>query len=211
MSVIESLSTSLKLKVQDPNIAIAKEIVETNNQAGILELIEALSNKKLANDCIKVLYEIGYLNPKLIEKYANVFLDLLSHKENRLQWGAMIALAEITKVNPEFAITHLNEIIKASNEGSVITKDQAFNILVELAKTYKYYNQVFSLMNEQLMIAPNNQFPKYVEQTFTVYKAEDCEVFIKTIELKIVDIDVESKRKRADKILQKLKKEAASK
>lgn len=206
MSVIEALSTSLKLKIQDPNIALAKEIVNSNNETGVLELISELGNKKLASDCIKVLYEIGYLEPKFIEKFANVFLELLSHKDNRLQWGAMTALAEISKVNPEFVFENLNQIIQTANEGSVITKDQAFNILVELAKIDKYYHKAFSLINEQLMIAPNNQFPKYVEQTFTIFKPEDKEVFIKTIELKIVNIEVESKRKRADKILQKLKK-----
>lgn len=206
MSVIEALSTSLKLKIQDPNIALAKEIVNSNNETGVLELINELGNKKLASDCIKVLYEIGYLEPKFIEKFANVFLELLSHKDNRLQWGAMTALAEISKVNPEFVFENLNQIIQTANEGSVITKDQAFNILVELAKIDKYYHKAFSLINEQLMIAPNNQFPKYVEQTFTIFKPEDKEVFIKTIELKIVNIEVESKRKRTDKILQKLKK-----
>lgn len=205
MNVIEALSTSLNLKVQEPNIALAKEIVNTKNESGVLELINELNNKKLASDCIKVLYEIGYLEPKLIEKHATIFLDLLSHKDNRLQWGAMTALCEISKVNPEFAFENLNQILHTSNEGSVITKDQAFNILIELAKIDQYYNKAFSLINEQLMVAPKNQFPKYVEQTFTVFKPKDQEVLIKTIELKIVDIDVESKRKRAEKILQKLK------
>jgi len=206
MSVIEALSTSLKLKIQDPNIALAKEIVNSNNESGILELINELGNKKLASDCIKVLYEIGYLQPQLIKKYATVFLDLLAHKDNRMQWGAMTALAEISKVNPEFVFENLSEILQASDQGSVITKDQAVNVLIELAKLDSYYHKAFSLLNEQLLKAPNNQFPKYVEQTFTIYKPEDKEVFIKTIELKIVEIDVESKRKRADKILQKLKK-----
>lgn len=206
MSVIEALSTSLKLKIQDPNIALAKEIVNSNNETGVLELINELGNKKLASDCIKVLYEIGYLDPNLIQKYANVFLALLQHKDNRLQWGAMTALAQITKINPEYAITNLNEIINTSNAGSVITKDQAFTILIELAKNNLYYHKAFGLIIDQLMVAPNNQFPKYVEQTYNIYKPEDKEVFIKTIELKITAIEVESKRKRADKILQKLKK-----
>ena len=207
MGVIDELSTSLKLKIQEPNIALAKQIVENNDQAGIIELINELNNKKLAGDCIKVLYEIGYLNASLIDNYADIFLKLLAHKDNRMQWGAMTALAEVSKTKPEVVYENLSDIIYAANNGSVITKDQAFNILIRLAKLETYYDDVFSIINNQLSIAPNNQFPKYVEQTFEIIKLSDVEILIKTIELKINDIDVLSKRKRVEKILDKLKKQ----
>lgn len=207
MGVIDELSTSLKLKIQEPNIALAKQIVENNDQAGIIELINELNNKKLAGDCIKVLYEIGYLNASLIDNYADIFLKLLAHKDNRMQWGAMTALAEVSKTKPEVVYENLSDIIYAANNGSVITKDQAFNILIRLAKLETYYDDVFSIINNQLSIAPNNQFPKYVEQTFEIIKPSDVEILIKTIELKIDTIDVLSKRKRVEKILDKLKKQ----
>lgn len=206
MSIIEQLSSSMNSKIQDQNIALAKTIVETNNSSAIAELVAGLNSKKIASDCIKVLYEIGVLNPKLITTFAPVFLEYIKHKDNRLQWGSMTALSCISKIETDFVYEKLPEILDAANIGSVITKDHAFNILIELCTKSKYYSSVFPLLNEQLLLAPNNQFPKYIEQTYTVFKLEDKELFLKTIEAKIDSIEVPSKRKRVEKILQKLKK-----
>jgi len=94
MSVLDKLSVSLGVRNNKPNQILAKEIAEKNDKEAIKELVENLNNKnkRIASDCIKVLYEIGYINPKLIAGYVNNFIDLLSHKNNRLVWGGMIAL-----------------------------------------------------------------------------------------------------------------------
>ena len=50
-----------------PNQLLAKELAETENKVGIKEIAENLQNKNqnVQSDCLKVLYEIGYLKPDL--------------------------------------------------------------------------------------------------------------------------------------------------
>ena len=45
----------------------------------------------MQNDCIKV-YEVSEISAALIADYANNFIALLDHKNNRLQWGAMTVI-----------------------------------------------------------------------------------------------------------------------
>ena len=103
MSVINLLSSSLGIRDEIPNQKLAWEIAETENKEAIEELVDNLQNnkdKKIRNDCIKVLYETGYKKPELISKYLKVFVELLGNKNNRLIWGAMIAIDAIVDVEP---------------------------------------------------------------------------------------------------------------
>ena len=86
-----------------PNQELARELAARDDQAGIQEIADNLANKNksVQSDCIKVLYEIGYLKPQLIAQYAEVFLGLLHSKINRMVWGSMIALATIARLQPE--------------------------------------------------------------------------------------------------------------
>ena len=132
MSILNQLSTSLNRRDEVPNQELAKKIIQKNDTKSVKELIENLfnKNKDIQSDCIKVLYEIGARKPGLIEEYSNAFIDLLDHKNNRLQWGAMTAIDYITLENPKNIYASLSNIIDAANNGSVITKDHAVNILI---------------------------------------------------------------------------------
>jgi len=68
MSVIDRLASSLGRRDSVPNQELAQELSKTKNADEIRELIENLNNKdrKIQSDCIKVLYEIGYIAPELI-------------------------------------------------------------------------------------------------------------------------------------------------
>ncbi len=59
-----------------PNQQLARELAETENTVGIKEIAESLNhkNRSVQSDCLKVLYEIGYLKPALIADYAAAFL-----------------------------------------------------------------------------------------------------------------------------------------
>ena len=101
--MLEKLAYSLGRNDEEPNIDLAKKLVKSKNKKGIKEIVNVLSNSKeqIANDCIKVLYEIGELEPKLISEYAGDFIQLLQSKNNRLVWGAMTALSKIVSHNPD--------------------------------------------------------------------------------------------------------------
>lgn len=73
---------------------LARDLAQTRDRAGIAEIAANLRHpdSNVQSDCIKVLYETGYLAPELIADYVDDFLALLGSKNNRLVWGSMIAL-----------------------------------------------------------------------------------------------------------------------
>ena len=89
MSVLNKLACSQGRRDEAPNQELARELAETENRAGIKEIAENLWNKdkKIQNDCVKVLYEVGYKKPELISDYVGDFLKLLKSANNRLVWG----------------------------------------------------------------------------------------------------------------------------
>jgi hypothetical protein len=86
-----------------PNQELAKVLAETRDSVGIQEVAVHLwdKNKNIQSDCLKVLYEIGYLAPDLIAGYAGDFLKLLKDRNNRLVWGAMIGLATVADLRAD--------------------------------------------------------------------------------------------------------------
>jgi hypothetical protein len=87
--MIEKTAYSLGRNDEEPNIKLAKELAKTKNKKGIKEIVNGLNNPKeqIANDCIKVLYEIVEIAPELVSEYAGTFIQLLKSRNNRLVWG----------------------------------------------------------------------------------------------------------------------------
>ena len=83
MSVLNKIAFFQNRRDEVPNQQLAKELAETENKAGISEIVQNLhhKNKSVQSDCLKVLYEIGYLKPELIAYYALEFLELLKVKQ----------------------------------------------------------------------------------------------------------------------------------
>jgi len=86
MSVLEKFACLQFQKDEVPNQELAKELAHKKDRRGIQEIADNLRNKdkNIANDCIKVMYEIGYLEPKLISTYTEEFIKLLQSKNNRM-------------------------------------------------------------------------------------------------------------------------------
>ncbi|MEM7086202.1 MAG: hypothetical protein AAF489_08480 [Bacteroidota bacterium] len=206
MSIIAKLASSLHRKDEVPNQELAKDIVLSKNKKAVKELVENLSNTKaIQNDCIKVLYEIGAQEPKLIADYIAEFVEQLHSKNNRLQWGAMTALGTITKERPKEIYALLPTILEAADKGSVITKDQAVHILIGLCATKNYSDNAFTLLIEQLLKSPTNQLPMYAERAIPVVNEKNKTLFINTLTSRLGDIEKETKRKRIEKVIKKFK------
>lgn len=205
-SVVFKLASSLGRKDEVPNQELARGLVAEDHKTAIKELIDNLGykNKNIQQDCIKVLYEIGDLKPELISKYADTFMSLLGHKNNRLQWGAMKALNTIALEVPEIIFDNIAQILDAADKGSVITKDNAVKLLVKLCSVAKYSKDAFSLLNEQLIQSPSNQFPMYAELALTVVDGNTSSILIKTLESRLPMIKKESQKRRVEKVLRKL-------
>ena len=140
MSIIDHLAYSLDRRDEIPNKELAKKIAQKKDKKAVKELVENLKNKNkdIQHDCIKVLYEIGEINPSLVSDYIKDFIELLSHKNNRMVWGTMHALDAIALENPKEIYSHLTKIVKAADEGSVITRDHVVNIIIKLCGFKQY-------------------------------------------------------------------------
>ncbi|MBS1512112.1 MAG: hypothetical protein JST86_14785 [Bacteroidetes bacterium] len=206
MSVIPKLASSLKRRDEIPNQELARQIAARKDQQAVQELVDHLSHKSkdIQNDCIKVLYEIGAVNPSLIARHAQSFIALLDHKNNRLQWGGMTALHCITPENPRLVAAALDKILAAANMGSVITKDYAVNILIALCALQQYETKIFPLLVEQLLNSPSNQLPMYAEKAMPIINDKNKTVFIKALTSRLNDIEKDTKRKRVEAVIRKV-------
>ncbi|WP_420400275.1 hypothetical protein [Flagellimonas sp.] len=204
IDIIAKLASSLNRRDEVPNQELAKEIVVAQDKKAVKELVDNLFNTKaIQNDCIKVLYEIGDQDPKLIANYVDEFVSHLISKNNRLQWGAMTALGTITNEKPKEIYNHLPAILEASDKGSVITKDHGVNILIKLCALNNYAENTFPLLLEQLLKSAPNQLPMYAERAMPIINDKNKALFLKTLTSRLNDLEKESKRKRVEKVIKK--------
>ena len=206
MTVINKLASSLNRRNEVPNQKLAKQIANKNDKKSVKELVDNFfhKSKDIQNDCIKVLYEIGERKPALVANYVKEFIALLDNKNNRLQWGAMTALNTITLENPKAIYSALPKIIATADKGSVITKDYGVNILIKLCSVKQYADSAFSLLIEQLLNSPTNQLPMYAEKAMPIISDKNKTLFIKTLTSRLGDIEKDTKRKRVEKVINKV-------
>ncbi|MFZ1701664.1 MAG: hypothetical protein WBO10_10440 [Pyrinomonadaceae bacterium] len=208
MSIIPKLANSLNRRDEVPNQELAAEIVRRRDTTAVIELIENLANKNkgIRHDCIKVLYEVGWVQAKLIAGHIATFLPLLSSKDNRLQWGAMTALGCIAREKPDEIFGALPTIVDAADKGSVITRDHCVNILITLSATAKYAEKTFPLLVEQLMTCPTNQLPMYAEKAVPIINVANRGRFVQMLSSRLDEIEKESKRNRVEKVIKQVSK-----
>jgi hypothetical protein len=191
MSVLNRLASSLGQRDEVPNQELARDLAAKKDRTGIHEIAENLWNKdkNIQADCIKVLYEVGYLEPKLIADYAEDFVKLLRSKNNRLVWGGMTALAEVAKANPDAVFKHLDEVKKAKETGSVITVDNAIATLAYTAAgNEKYNNAIFPYLLKHLSGCRPKEVPQHAEKTLPAVNSSNKVDFIKVLEKRIEDL-----------------------
>lgn len=191
MSVLNRIASSLGRRDEIPNQELARDLAARKDKAGICELAENLWNrdKNIQADCIKVLYEVGYLEPKLIADYTEDFAKLLRSKNNRLVWGGMMALARTAKVNPDGVFKHLDEIKKAKEAGSVITVDNAVATLAWTASTTDRYNKaIFPYLLNHLSGCRPKEVPQHAEKTLPAVNSANKADFIKVLEKRTEDL-----------------------
>lgn len=208
MSILLQLSSALGHRTDAADIELATRIAENNDATAVAELVTGLADKRMPikSDCLKTLYETGYRNPALIARHVDSFVALLSHKNNRLVWGAMIALDTITALRPKEVHAVLTTILSVADAGSVITNDHCVGILVGLAKLDAYRAEAFPLLLQRLRKSPVNQTPKYIEQAATAVDLAHMAAFLEVVEARRPDINSAPGLKRIDKAVAKVQK-----
>ena len=206
--MIEKIAFNLGRNDEEPNIDLAIELINSNDLEGIKEIVDGLKNKKnqLANDCIKVLYEIGEIKPELIATYVLDFIQLLKSKNNRLVWGSMTALSKITFLKPKQIFENLETIINAYENGSVITRDNSVSVFAELAKADKKYEKIMlKKIIQHLETCRPKEVGQHSERAFICINEENSKKFISTL-LRRRDNLSDSQKKRIDKLINNINK-----
>lgn len=206
MDIFNKLASVQGRKDEVPNQELAHIIAKNSDKSGVEEVIGYLSHKSkgVQQDAIKVLYEIGEHKPELIAPYLEQFMQLLTSKNNRMQWGGMTALHYITPLKPAEIYDHIAHILEVADQGSVITRDHAVNILIALASVSEYTENALSLLAEQLLTSPENQLAMYAERTLPVVNTGNKERFAAILKDRLGDIEKESRKKRIERVIKKL-------
>ena len=185
MTYIEKIAYHLDRRDEVPNQELAALLAEEENQAGIAEIAGYLhdKNKSIQSDCLKVLYEIGYITPQLITKYSHSFIEQLESKNNRMVWGSMIALSTIAELVPEDIWPQREKIKGLIETGTVITNVWGVKTLINLSKAGERYYSVlvddlFRLQKE----CRNVDFAKRAEEMEPAIQRGDRAVYREILE-----------------------------
>jgi hypothetical protein len=208
MTVLNKIAYFQNRRDEVPNQELARELVESKNTAGIREIAENLWNKdrNVANDCIKVLYEIGYLAPELIEDYVGDFLKFMKSRNNRMAWGAMLALSTIAAQKADEIYPRVGEIEHVMETGSVITIDNGVKILAIMAsKNEAYRSEIFPYLLNHLTTCRSKDVPQHSEKTLVAVNAANKGEFIAVLEKRMVDLQGAQAR-RAKKVIREAEK-----
>jgi hypothetical protein len=184
MTVLDRLATSLGERGEISNQKLARDLAAKDDSAAIRELAENLHNKNanIASDCIKTLYEIGYLKPELIAPFVNDFLQIIKSKQNRLVWGGMLALSTIAALKPGDIFKQAELVVKVTRDGSVITTDNGIKTLAVVAGAKAEYNQViYPFLIEHLQKCRSKEVPQHSESTLPAVNAGNKKLFIEVL------------------------------
>ena len=165
--MIEKLACKLGRNDEVPNIELAEALCAAEDAEGIGEIAEGLTSKDkaVANDCIKVLYEIGVRKPRLIAAQVDDFLSLLTSRNNRLVWGSMTALATIADLVPDAIYEHIDRVLEVFHNGSVIAVDNSVTVLAKLCKASKAYERhLLPILFEHLQECRPKEVPQHTER-----------------------------------------------
>lgn len=191
MSVLERIAYFQGRRDEVADQELAKQLVETQDHAGIQEIVANLWHKdvNVRSDCIKVLYEVGYLDPALIAGYVDDLLKLLQSRNNRLVWGAMIALSTIATIRADGLYEHRAEILKALSGGSVITVDAAVKALATVASQKDAYREeLFPHLLQHLQSCRPKDVPQHAESTLAAVDPSHSAAFVAVLQKRLPDL-----------------------
>jgi len=204
--MIELTACKLGRNDEIPNIELAEKLCKSMDKKGISEIVDGLKSKEqaVANDCIKVLYEIGERKPELIADYASVFITALSDKNNRIVWGSMTALSCIAPVKPDEIFDRLPEILSAYKKGSVITVDNSISVFASLCQANgDYQAKVFPILLDHLANCRAKEIPQHAERMAVCINSGNKEAFTKALEARAIELS-DAQNQRIRKLLKKI-------
>ena len=192
MPVLNRIAFFQNRRDEVPNQELARDLVARRHGAGIQEIAENLWNteQNIRSDCLKVLYEIGYLEPGLIADYVGDFLELLKSKNNRMVWGSMIALATLASIRAAEIFPQVEKIQQLMEKGTVITKDNGVKILAALAASNEaYHAAIFPYLLNQLESCRHQDMARYTESVVVAVNPGCREAFVEVVQKRLINLE----------------------
>ncbi len=205
MSVLNGISFYQNGKGEVPNQELARELAESENVEDIKEIALNLWNKekKIQSDCIKVLYEIGYIKPELIAEYLNDYFELLKSKQNKLVWSGMIAISVVAKIKAKEIHENLKLIKTTIENGSVITVDGGIKTLsIVASQNEDYRKEIFPYLIEHLKNCRPKEIPMHSEFIFNSVTNENKHEYLEALNNR-KDILTKLQLKRVLKVIER--------
>jgi hypothetical protein len=170
-----------------PNLDLARDLAARDDKAGIREIAENMwnDNKNIHSDCMNVMYEIGRVDPDLITPYAGDFIKFLKSKHHHMVEGAITALSEISKVNPEFIFKNLAEIKRIAETGSDVAVDKSISALAHTAAEEKFNTDIFPYLLQHLSACHHKHVPERAEKILPAVNENNNTEFIKTLKKRL--------------------------
>ncbi|MDW7680043.1 MAG: hypothetical protein SCK70_05735 [bacterium] len=186
MSVLNRIASFQGRRDEVPNQELARDLAQSRNEQGIHEIAKNLwnENRDIQSDCLKVLYEIGYLAPELIADHVNEFLKLLINNKNRsIVWGTMAALSSIAAIKADEIFPHVEQIKHVLKGGSVITRNNGVKILADVAAARDDYREaIFPYLLEHLKTCRPKEVTQHAERIIIAVNASTSRRFIQVLE-----------------------------
>ncbi len=170
-----------------PNLDLARDLAAREDRTGIREIAENLwnDNKNIHSDCMNVMYEIGRVDPDLITPYAADFIKFLKSKHPNMVEGAITALSEIAKVNPEFVFKNLAGIKRIAETGSDAAVDKSISALAHTAADERFSANIFPYLLQHLSSCPRKQLTERAEKILPAVNENNNSEFIKTLKKRL--------------------------
>jgi len=205
--MIEKLARELGRNDETPNIELAEYLCASRDMEGIREIVDGLRGKEkaVANDCVKVLYEIGERAPELIADFADEFISGLESGNNRLIWGCMTALAKIAQLSAGRIYNKLDMIVSAYENGSVITVDNSISVFAGLCEASKEYEKtVLPMLINHLKKCRPKEVPQHAERCSVCFDSGNAKAFVEVLESRYSDLGAPAQA-RVNKLLKSLR------
>lgn len=204
--IASRLSHARGRRDEEPNVQLAVELAGSKDVDGIARVadIAITGSRQAQQDAIKVLYEIGARDAELLRPHAQCILQLIDSRNNRMVWGALTAFAQLARVDATAIANNLDAILAAADAGSVIARDQAVQILIELKARPDLAGTATAHLLARLKSAAVNQLPMYAERIHAALEAQDYPDFREVLTIRLADDMPMSKRRRIEKIVKKM-------
>ena len=208
MSVLNRIAHFQNRRDEVPNQELAKLLASKQDKKGIREIADNLwsEDRNVQSNCLKVLYEIGFIKPALVAAYVGDFLKLSQSKNNRLVWGSMIALSTVADLESDEIYTHFSKIQKAIEKGSVITIDNGIKTLAIVAsKKDTHRKKVFPYLLKHLETCRPKDIPQHSEKIILAVNTHNKAAFVRTLERRTPELSA-SQATRVKRVVKRAEK-----